>query len=109
MLNTLDLKYDNKAYLLAKKLSGEKQEEFILSYVDKKKTFLMTFLMWWVLGIFGGHRFFLGDVAGGVRFILSWILIILPFILYIIDFIGLAKKLKKHNSEIAINCYDDFA
>ncbi len=106
MIETLDFKYDKEAYLLAKKLEGEKREAYILAYSEEKKSMTMALVMWFLLGGLGGHRFYLGNTGGGIRLLLSYLLIILPFILIIIDICNLGKNVKKYNSDIAHKCFN---
>ncbi len=92
MIGNLDLKYDKEAYLLAKKLNSDKKEQFIMSYTENKKSFTIGLILWFLLG--------------GIRFIFSYLLIILPFILWIIDGCNLSKNIIKYNSEVAHKHYN---
>ncbi len=106
MIGNLDLKYDKEAYLLAKKLNEDKKEQFLLSYTENKKSITMGLILWFLLGGLGVHRFYLGNTTGGIRFIFSYLLIILPFILWIIDGCNLSKNIIKYNSEVAHKYYN---
>lgn len=58
-------------------------------YDAKKKSVLVAYLIWWFLGLFGGHRLYLGRVISGVLMLLvsaaSWVLT-----LVLVGYIGLA-------------------
>ena len=111
LINTLDPKYDAVAYQLAKKLDDEKQEEFLLQYSNSKKNFTVALILWMFLGQVGAHRFYLNNFWGGIRMILSWVLIIifLPLILWIIDIIKLSKKTAQHNADLANKCFQNYS
>ena len=38
---------------------------------DRKKSTIATWILWWCLGIFGGHRFYLGRIGTGIGMLLT--------------------------------------
>ena len=38
----------------------------MMAYDAQKKSLVVAYLLWWFLGYFGAHRFYLGHVGSGV-------------------------------------------
>lgn len=74
------------------KLSAANQE-----YEDNAKKFGVAFALWWFTGIFGGHRFYLGDTgyALGMLFTLGgcgfWA---------VVDVFLLSGRVKEYNAKV---------
>jgi TM2 domain-containing membrane protein YozV len=59
--------------LLAKQGMTAEQLVMVQAEVDrKKKSKGIAFACWWFLGIFGGHRFYAGDIGIGVGMLLTF-------------------------------------
>lgn len=66
-------------------------------YEDRAKSPLIMWLLWWFTGIFGGHRFYLGDKGKGLGMLFTlggigfWTLI---------DAFKMGKRLRQVNAQI---------
>lgn len=81
----------------------QEQMTILASEFDmKKKTKVITFILWFFLGVFGAHRFYLGHIGLGVGMLLvGWITFgIWPLIDGIIC---LVKTVDKVNEDIERN------
>jgi hypothetical protein len=82
---------------LTARLSPEQQRAVKAQYRAQAKNPTTAFLLCFFLGVFGVHRFYLSDVAGGVvRLVLSP-LIIPGIILEIIDLMRIDAEVEHHN------------
>ena len=58
-----------------------------------EKNKLVALLLWFFLGGFGVHRFYVGDISGGIVYVvclfLSWLIVpgIILFVIWIVDLI----------------------
>lgn len=59
-----------------------------LTYDANKKSLLVAYLLWWFLGWAGGHRFYLGSIAGGVMMLILFVVSLL-LTLVLIGYLGL--------------------
>lgn len=67
-------------------------------YEDKKKKSVLLYLLWWFTGIFGGHRFYLGDTGMGVAMLLlGWVTL---FIWPLVDVFFIGKRMELKNQEL---------
>lgn len=65
---------------------------------QKGKNMVVAYLLWWFLGIFGGHRFYTGDTGYAVAMLLlSWLTC---GIWLIIDAFFLHTRVKELNTQI---------
>lgn len=77
---------------------------FSIEYEKKKKSKLVAWLLWWFLGVFGGHRYYLGHIGKGIAMTLTlggfgfWALINAFFI---------GKWLSKHNEDVERQIIND--
>lgn len=74
-------------------------------FEKRKKSKLITYLLWIFLGIFGGHRFYSGDngIAIGmlVVCVISWFLMFIPITVWaIIDVFLIGKRIDKLNEQL---------
>jgi len=60
----------------------------MMAYQTYKKETLTAFLLWWFLGIFGGHRFYMGQTGSGVAMLVIT-LISIPLSFILIGFVSL--------------------
>lgn len=72
---------------MAKQEMDSKQLAILHSEVEKKKkSKVVMYALWWFTGVFGGHRFYLGDTGVGIAMLLTlggigfWALIDIFFI-----------------------------
>ncbi|HEV2235100.1 MAG TPA: TM2 domain-containing protein, partial [Ktedonobacterales bacterium] len=86
---------------LTARLTPEEQRAVRARYRTQAKNPTTAFLLCFFLGIFGVHRFYLGDVGGGlIRLILSP-LIVPGIILEIIDLLRIDAEVAHHNLGVA--------
>ena len=45
----------------------------LMRYDANKKSLLVAYLLWFVLGCFGAHRFYLGRIASAIVMLLLWL------------------------------------
>lgn len=86
--------------LTGRKADLTSQELSILQIELEKrgKNKLVTYLLWWFLGILGGHRFYLGNTGLAVaQLLLSWATC---GIWWIIDVFLIGKELDKYNAQV---------
>jgi hypothetical protein len=82
---------------LTARLSPEEQRTVKARYRAQAKNPTTAFLLCFFLGLFGVHRFYLGDVAGGVVRLVLFPLIIPGLILEIIDLPRIDAEVAHHN------------
>jgi len=89
---------------LKRQLSSE-QLSIVQSELEKKqKNKVVMYLLWWFLGIFGGHRFYLGDVGVGIGQLLTlgglgiWALI---------DVFLIGKRLERKTEELEFSIIEE--
>jgi len=84
--------------LLKKDLSAE-QLAMVNSEMNKRqKSKGIVYALWWFTGIFGGHRFYVGDTGRAIGMLLFGI-----FTLYIwnlVDVFLIGKRIEERNEEI---------
>lgn len=65
---------------------------------QKGKNMVVAYLLWWFLGIFGGHRFYTGDIGYAIAMLLlSWMTC---GIWTIVDAFFLHKRVNELNTQI---------
>ena len=65
------------------------RSETVMMYDAQKKSLIVAYLLWWFLGFFGVHRFYLGAVlSGGIM--LSVALASMCLTLLVVGWIGIA-------------------
>lgn len=93
---------------------SEKELAILSLEMDKRgKKPVLAWLLWWFLGLFGGHKFYLGEKTAGIVYlvvsIISYILLIVLVglvgllvigVLWIIDAVKLQGKIAEVNEEI---------
>lgn len=42
----------------------------LMRFEANKKSMLVAYLLWWFLGMFGGHRFYMGKIGSGLALLL---------------------------------------
>ena len=60
----------------------------MMAYDAQKKSALIAYLLWWFLGTFGAHRFYLGRIGSGLTMLIL-MLFSLAGTLILIGFLGL--------------------
>ena len=60
----------------------------MMTYDAHKKSLGVTFLLWWFLGVFGAHRFYLGRTGSAMMMLLLF-LFSLALTLVFVGFVGL--------------------
>ena len=86
----------------------------MMRYDANKKSLLAAYLLWWFLGMFGGHRFYLGRVGSAVAmlsitlcsFFLMFVLIgfltiWITFIWWVVDAFLIAGIVRDFNNGLA--------
>jgi TM2 domain-containing membrane protein YozV len=61
----------------------------MMVYDATKKSMLVSYVLWWFLGVFGAHRFYLGRTGTAVA-MLAITLLSIPLTLIFIGFLGFA-------------------
>lgn len=61
----------------------------MMAYDAQKKSVLVAYLLWWFLGSFGAHRFYLGKTGSAVAMLII-MLISIPAMFILIGFVGIA-------------------
>ena len=85
---------------LVNSLPQNKQAAFMIEYSSRKKDSTTAVLLAIFLGAFGAHKFYLGDAAMGVIYLLfCWTYI--PGILGIIDAFSISRKVELINARAA--------
>lgn len=90
---------------LALKSQMDTKELLLLDSEVKKqgKDMVVGYLLWWFLGYFGGHRFYMGKTGTAVTMLILSITIVgllVTTIWWIVDGFLLHKYIKEHNSEV---------
>lgn len=93
--------------LTGRKSELTSQELAILQIELEKrgKNKIITYVLWWFLGIFGGHRFYLGNTGYAVAMLLVGWLTCGIWMLVDVFFIG--KELDRINSEIELQIINE--
>lgn len=76
-----------------------------LMYDNSKKDLVVALLLWWFLGIFGAHDFYLGDSGRGIAKIVLFITvigIIAVLIWELIDLFTLSGRVKQYNLNLMV-------
>ena len=85
---------------ILKSIPEEKHNLFLMEYNDKKKSSSTALLLAILLGGFGAHHFYLGNIGMGVVYLLfSWTG--LTYLAGWIEAIGLSKKVHQQNMTFA--------
>ena len=61
----------------------------MMAYDAQKKSVLVAYLLWWFLGSFGAHRFYLGKTGSAVAMLII-MLVSIPAMFILIGFVGVA-------------------
>ncbi|QOY52490.1 NINE protein [Candidatus Sulfurimonas baltica] len=84
---------------------------------EKKKSAVIAYIMWWFLGLFGAHRFYMGKSNGATMLIISilsfltmiivvgYIGLLAMLVWWVLDAISLHKWVTTYNLEL-INNYE---
>jgi TM2 domain-containing membrane protein YozV len=85
----------------------------MMQYDSAKKTALLAYLLWFFLGYFGAHRFYLGRIGSGiamlviflVSFPLAYVLIgmlgfLVIFIWWLVDALLIPGIVAQHNADL---------
>jgi TM2 domain-containing membrane protein YozV len=84
------------------------QQLIVNSELEKRrKSKGMAYLLWFFLGAFGGHRFYVGDIGIAIGMILVWIIGWFTFFIpttiwFIIDAFLLSKRVDKYNEQVEL-------
>ncbi len=80
----------------------------ILTYDAQKKSALIAYLIWFFLGIFAVHRFYLGETKKALIFIASIIIgsmiqfvMVVPIIWWIVDAFLIPGLTQRYNTRLA--------
>jgi len=85
---------------ILKSIPEDKHNLFLMEYNDKKKNSSTALLLAILLGGFGAHHFYLGNIAMGVIYLLfSWTG--LTYLVAWVEAFGLSKKVHQQNMTIA--------
>ncbi|HHN77834.1 MAG TPA: TM2 domain-containing protein [Phycisphaerales bacterium] len=68
---------------------SEADARTMMMYDIKKKSMVLAYLLWWFLGTFGAHRFYLGRTGSAIA-MLCLTLVSTVLVLVFIGFFGLA-------------------
>jgi TM2 domain-containing membrane protein YozV len=76
--------------------------------IYEEKNLGLAYALWFFLGTFGAHRFYLGKIKTGIAFLviafLGWILLFIPYIVlgiwWLIDIYYVNKYVVEHNNEM---------
>ena len=81
------------------KISTNRYLIYAKEYDNQKKSSVIAYILWLFLGIFGVHRFYVGDFFKGILlfftlggFIICWL----------VDFVFLQKRIEKYNDALEI-------
>lgn len=81
------------------KISTNRYLIYAKEYDDRKKSSVIAYILWLFLGIFGVHRFYVGDFFKGILlfftlggFIIGWL----------VDFVFLRKRIEEYNDALEI-------
>ena len=81
------------------KISTNRYLIYAKEYDNRKKSSVIAYILWLFLGIFGVHRFYVGDFFKGILlfftlggFIISWL----------VDFVFLRKRIEEYNDALEI-------
>lgn len=73
---------------------------------NKSKNMVVAYLLWWFLGIFGAHRFYMGKTGSAVAMLILSITIIgmlVTWVWWIVDAFLTHSMVKEHNDEVERN------
>ncbi|RKR03606.1 TM2 domain-containing protein [Maricaulis maris] len=69
-----------------------------------------AFLLWFFLGVFGAHRFYLGRPGTALLMILAWVLFIVPgFVWWVVDAFLISGMIKTDNNRLRARLQSDFS
>ena len=81
------------------KISTNRYLIYAKEYDNQKKSSVIAYILWLFLGIFGVHRFYVGDFFKGILlfftlggFIIGWL----------VDFVFLQKRIEEYNDALEI-------
>ena len=81
------------------KISTNRYLIYAKEYDNRKKSSVIAYILWLFLGIFGVHRFYVGDFFKGILlfftlggFIIGWL----------VDFVFLQKRIEEYNDALEI-------
>ena len=81
------------------KISTNRYLIYAKEYDNRKKSSVIAYILWLFLGIFGVHRFYVGDFFKGILlfftlggFIIGWL----------VDFVFLRKRIEEYNDALEI-------
>tara|TARA_E500000081_G_C6076680_1_gene325674 strand:+ start:346 stop:729 length:384 start_codon:yes stop_codon:yes gene_type:complete len=76
--------------------------------IYEEKNLVLAYVLWFFLGMFGAHRFYLGKIKTGLTYLivslLGWILLGIPYIIlgiwWLIDIYYTNKYVVEHNNSM---------
>ncbi len=81
----------------------------MIEYNDEKKSLAVTYVLWGIVGLFGAHRFYLGETGTAVaQLILTLTVIgaIVTFVWWIVDAVIIPGMVRDINSDILAEIED---
>ncbi|WP_307389713.1 TM2 domain-containing protein [Bacillus horti] len=70
---------------------------------SKSKNMVVAYLLWWFLGYFGGHRFYMGKTGSAVAMLILSITVIgliVTCVWWIVDAFLTHSMVKEHNEQV---------
>ena len=77
--------------------------QVILQFQNQKKSMAASYILWYLFGFFGAHRFYLGETKTAIiQLILTLTIIgiIITFVWWIVDAFLIPKILRTRNAEL---------
>lgn len=91
--------------LMKKELTGEQLNIVQGEMNNKEKSKGVMWVLWLFIGMFGGHRFYLGDIGYAIAmFFFNWMTL---GIWLLIDAFFISKRLEKKNAELEKNIIEN--
>ncbi|OLF81641.1 hypothetical protein AWH62_00795 [Maricaulis sp. W15] len=76
----------------------------------ESKSLGTAFLLWFFLGVFGGHRFYLGRPGTALLMILAWLMFAVPgFIWWVVDAFLMSGMIKSDNNKLRARLQTEFS
>ena len=90
------------------------ESQRMMAYDAQKKSLAVAYLLWWFVGMFGAHRFYLGKTGSAVAMLVVTLIsipallifvgiigIIVVWIIWIVDAFTMPGTVKMHNMQLA--------
>lgn len=90
---------DNAVTIYCSGMTDDQKRMFAMKYGESRKDTLVYYLLWFFLGVFGAHKFYMGKAGLGVAYLLTGAFLGIG---WLVDLFAGASEVRKYNEQVAI-------